>query len=121
MRLFLEFDMDFSTAFFCNSLLAAVFAFFFFGLPGLLTGLLLGLRANLSILFIAPALGLCAFGPFSLLFTWLLGYSTFTVSAAWIFFQVGTMLIYLLPQKNSWATFGTGSAPSAWYKAISAA
>jgi hypothetical protein len=61
--------MGFSTEFFCNSLLAAAYAFFFFGLPGLWTGLLLGLRANLSILFIAPALGLCTFGPFSLLFT----------------------------------------------------
>jgi hypothetical protein len=86
--------MDFSTEFFWNSLWAAAFAFFYYSLPGLWTGLLLGFRANLSLLFIAPALGLCAFGPFSLLFTWLLGYSAFTVSIAWILFQVGVMLVY---------------------------
>ena len=86
--------MDFSTEFFFNSLLAAAFAFSFYSLPGLWTGLILGLRADLSMLFIAPALGLCAFGPFSLLFTWLLGYSELTVSVAWIFFQVGALLVY---------------------------
>ena len=32
------------------------------------------------------------------------------------------LALYFMPrQKNSWAVFGTGSAPSAWYKAVSAA
>jgi hypothetical protein len=86
--------LEFSTGFLCNSLLAAALTFIFYSLPGLCAGLLLGLRANLSALFIAPALGLCTFGPFSLLFTWLLGYSALTVSVGWVIFQVGAMLVY---------------------------
>jgi hypothetical protein len=86
--------MNFSIEFFWHSLRAAVFSVFFFGLPGVWTALLLGLRVNLSVLFIAPALGLCVYGPFSLLFTWLLGYSGFTVSVVWLLFQGGAALAY---------------------------
>lgn len=86
--------MDFSTEFFWNSLRGAGFALIFFSLPGLWTALLLGLRINFSALFIAPVLGLCVYGPFSLLFTWLIGYSVITIIVAWILFQGGVALIY---------------------------
>lgn len=87
--------MNFSIEFFWHSLRAAVFAVFFFGLPGLWTALLLGWRFNPSVLLVVPALGLCAYGSFSLLFTWLLGYSSLTVSAAWLLYQGIAVLVYI--------------------------
>ncbi|MDW7773265.1 MAG: hypothetical protein SCH71_10285 [Desulfobulbaceae bacterium] len=89
--------MDFETNFLIHSLWGAFFALFFFSLPGLWMTALLGFEArlykNISGLFIAPALGLCTYGPFSLLITWLFGYSVFTVLSAWIIFLGLTAVI----------------------------
>ena len=85
--------MEFNAEFFWHSLRAAGFAMVFFGIPGLWTALMLGFRVNLSLLCFVPVLGLCVYGPFSLLFTWLVGYSSITVGIAWISFQVVSVRI----------------------------
>ena len=64
--------MNFVSDFFWHSVLAALVATILFSLPGLGILRLLGLQKHwrsLSALLIAPALGLCTYGPFSLAFT----------------------------------------------------
>ncbi len=42
----------------------------------------------------SPALGLCTFGPFALLFCWLIGYSVTNVLVAWLIFLLGSFIIF---------------------------
>lgn len=87
--------MDFPTYFILQSSFATCFSLLFFSLPGILLVVLLGLsnRSDITALLISPALGLCAFGPFALLFTWLLGYTVVNVLIAWTIFLLGACLV----------------------------
>jgi hypothetical protein len=92
--------MNFVSDFFWHSVLAALVATVFFSLPGLVVLRLLGLQKHwrtLSALLVAPALGLCTYGPFSLAFTVLFGYSTLTVIVAWLLFQA--VLLFWIRQQ----------------------
>jgi len=81
--------VNFINEFFWQTAFAAAIASVFFSLPGAMIQRLLGLRwHSLSSFFIAPALGLCTYGPFSLAFTSLVGYSIFTLLLSWFFFQI---------------------------------
>jgi hypothetical protein len=83
--------MNFVSDFFWQSALAALVASIWFGLPGLWVLRLLGLQTHwrvLSAALVAPALGLCTYGPFSLAFTAVFGYSTLTLIVAWLVFQM---------------------------------
>ncbi|HDN25584.1 MAG TPA: hypothetical protein ENG03_00510 [Thioploca sp.] len=87
--------MNFVSDFFWHSVLAALVATVFFTLPGLWVLRLLGLLKHWrtrSALLVAPALGLCTYGPFSLTFTALFGYSTLTLIVAWLLFQAAILL-----------------------------
>ena len=82
--------MNFVNDFFWHSAFAALVASIWFSLPGLWVLRLLGLQTHWRILsagLVAPALGLCTYGPFSLAFTAVFGYSTGTLIIAWLFFQ----------------------------------
>lgn len=84
--------MNFINDFLWHSLLAALVASLWFTLPGLLVLRFLGLLTHfrtLSVWLVAPAFGLCTYGPFSLAFTALLGYSSLTLILAWLLFQTG--------------------------------
>ena len=84
-------EADFSHAFFLNSLWASTFAAVFLTLPGVWIAALLGFEARAhrgpSVLLIAPFLGMCTYGPFSLLMTWLFGYSATILVFSWLLFQ----------------------------------
>jgi hypothetical protein len=83
--------MNFVSEFFLYSTLASVTALVLFSLPGLAVLRLLGLMNNKHIfaaLLVAPAIGLCTYGPFSLALASLFGYSTVKLIIAWILFQV---------------------------------
>ena len=82
--------MNFVNDFFWHSAFAALVASIWFSLPGLWVLRLLGLQTHWRVLsagLVAPALGLCTYGPFSLAFTAVFGYSTGTLIIAWLFFQ----------------------------------
>jgi hypothetical protein len=99
--------VNFINEFFWQSLFASAVASIFFSLPGAMILHLLGLRWHtVSIFFVAPALGLCTYGPFSLAFTALVGYSVFTLLLSWFFFQV-IILFWLsfLPTISDHETF----------------
>ncbi|MDM8560423.1 hypothetical protein [Candidatus Parabeggiatoa sp. HSG14] len=94
--------MNFVNDFFLHSVLAALVATVFFSLPGLWVLRLLGLTRklhSLSVLLVIPALGLCTYGPFSLAFTMLFGYSTLTLIVAWVLFQA-VILVWLRQDAN---------------------
>jgi len=89
---------DFVSHFFWQSLLAAGVAVLLFSLPGLVVLRWLGFSTRLgSALLVAPALGLCTYGSFSLAFAFLVGYSPFTLLVAWLLFQ--TSLWWLPTQR----------------------
>lgn len=95
--------MNFVSDFFLHSLLAALVATILFSLPGLGVLRLLGLMTRkhiLAALLVAPALGLCTYGPFSLAFTALFGYSTLTIIIAWLLFQA-ILLLWIRQQANA--------------------
>lgn len=95
--------MNFVSDFFLHSLLAALVATILFSLPGLGVLRLLGLMTRkhiLAALLVAPALGLCTYGPFSLAFTALFGYSTLTIIVAWLLFQA-ILLLWIRQQANA--------------------
>ena len=105
--------MDYSAGFLLASIWAACFSMLFFGLPGVLSIALLGItKRNSSVLLLAPALGLCTFGPFALFFTWSLGYSLLSVLSAWLIFQFGALLILFRQQQQWYKQFV--SVNSAW-------
>jgi hypothetical protein len=82
--------MNFVSDFFWHSTLAALVASIWFSLPGLWVLRLLGLQTHwrvLSVGLVAPALGLCTYGPFSLAFTAVFGYSIGSLMIAWLLFQ----------------------------------
>jgi hypothetical protein len=83
--------MNFVSDFFWHSVLAALIASIWFSLPGLWVLRLLGLQTRWHPLsatgLVAPALGLCTYGPFSLAVTAILGYSTETLIITWLLFQ----------------------------------
>lgn len=80
--------MIFFNNFLFHCIFAALFSLLFFGIPGMVSAKLLGLskRSNFSLVLLSPALGLCTFGPFSLLFTWVLGYNVPNIVIAWLTF-----------------------------------
>jgi len=87
--------MNFISDFIWQSTLAALVTFLVFSLPGLSVLRLLGLinpKRFLVALLMAPAFGLCTYGPFSLAFTALVGYSVFTLIIAWLLFQAIILL-----------------------------
>jgi hypothetical protein len=95
--------MSFVSDFFWHSLLAALVALILFSLPGLSILRLLGLMTRkhiLAALLVAPAFGLCTYGPFSLAFTALFGYSTLTIIIAWLLFQT-IVLFWIMRQKHA--------------------
>jgi len=95
--------MSFVSDFFLHSLLAALVATILFSLPGLGVLRLLGLMTRkhfLAALLVAPALGMCTYGPFSLAFTALFGYSTLTIIIAWLLFQA-IVLLWIRQQANT--------------------
>ncbi len=73
--------------FFLETLWAGLFAVIFFGAPGAWVALFLGFRPGFSLVWLAPALGLCVYGPFSLLLAWSWGYSWPGLIAGWLLFQ----------------------------------
>ena len=82
--------MNFVNDFFLNSMFAAIVAIILFTIPGLSVLRLLGLinhRYLLSTFLVAPALGLCTYGPFSLAITTLIGYSTINLIITWLLFH----------------------------------
>lgn len=84
--------MDFATEFLHNSLFASGLALLWFGLPGVLVMRLLGLSKNYHSLhawLVAPALGLCTFGAFSLIVTSVLNLNLFSLGLSWLGFCVG--------------------------------
>ncbi len=95
--------MSFVSDFFLHSIIAALVATILFSLPGLAVLRLLGLMTHKHIfaaLLVAPALGLCTYGPFSLAFTALFGYSTLTIIVAWLLFQA-IVLFWIRQQANA--------------------
>lgn len=94
--------MGFSTGFLLASVFAACFSLLFFGLPGLLSAAMLGIKnRNFSTLLLAPALGLCFFGPFALLFCWLLGFSLVNILTAWLIFLL-SIYLSVAEQQQQW-------------------
>ncbi|MFK5968654.1 MAG: hypothetical protein QM487_00815 [Candidatus Marithrix sp.] len=82
--------MNFVSDFFLHSTFAAIVAIILFTIPGLGVLRLLGLmnrRYLLSTFLVAPALGLCTYGPFSLAITTLIGYSTINLIITWLLFH----------------------------------
>ena len=89
-------EINFVTDFFWNTCRAALVAMVLFSLPGLAVLRWLGLLAtlrSLSVLLTAPAIGLCTYGSFSLLFSSITDYSTLTIFVIWLFFQ-GMILLW---------------------------
>ncbi len=83
--------MNFTTDFFWHSVLAALVASVWFILPGLTVLRLLGFlkhARSVSTLLLAPAVGLCTYGPFSLAVTTLFGYSPISLFASWLLFLI---------------------------------
>jgi len=94
--------MDFSTHFFWHSLLATLVAAIWFTLPGILILRHLGFKQFPNLL-VAPALGLCTFGPFSLGITTLIGYSVTTLLGSWLTFQI--ILLWKTPPASNLEPF----------------
>lgn len=97
--------MNFISDFFWHSTLASVVAIVLFSLPGLAVLRLLGLinrKHILAALLVAPALGLCTYGPFSLALASLFGYSTINLIAIWILFQV---IIWIWAKRSPTGSF----------------
>ncbi|MDF1584258.1 MAG: hypothetical protein P1P78_13240 [Methyloprofundus sp.] len=93
--------MVFLNEFLLQSIIAASFSLFFFALPGVLSGVLLGItkRPNFTLILLSPALGLCAFGSFSLLCAWMFGYSALNILISWLIFVSGTY-VYLFKMQR---------------------
>ncbi|MDY6992487.1 MAG: hypothetical protein SVR94_07755, partial [Pseudomonadota bacterium] len=86
--------MDFINQFTAHAILAALVAGLWFSVPGAWVGRWLGWypQLRLSTLLVAPFLGLCTFGAFSLVLTTMIGYSTFTLGCSWLLFQLLVLL-----------------------------
>ncbi len=87
--------MSFIGDFIFHSVLAALVAVVLFGMPGLVVLRLLGLLTRQRIftaLLVAPVIGLCTYGPFSLVFVTVFDYSVLTILAAWLIFQILVLL-----------------------------
>lgn len=86
----------FSNEFLLQSIFSACFSLLFFGVPGMLSGILLGIkkRPNFTLILLSPVLGLCTFGPFTLLYAWLFAYSALNVIISWLIF-VGGAAVYV--------------------------
>ena len=83
--------MEFSAEFLRHTLLASVVGFFWFGLPGLAVMRLLGLSRHTFDLhnwLVAPAIGLCSFGAFSLLITSVIGFNFTSLVMTWVGFLI---------------------------------
>lgn len=120
--------MGFVESFFWHAVLAAVVCIFWFTLPGLLVTRLLGfdvrLNKSLSGLFLAPALGMSTYGSFSLLITWIVGFSTYSVIASWLSFQLLCLTLYFKRMKRvdlsslfeipQWRSFSLLVAVAVW-------
>lgn len=87
--------MDFATEFLHNSLLASGLALLWFGLPGVVVMRWLGLSRHyysLQAWLVAPALGLCTFGAFSLIISSILNLNLFSLALSWLGFIIGILV-----------------------------
>ncbi len=83
--------MNFVSDFFLHSTFASIVAIILFTIPGLGVLRLLGLMNHNHIVaafLVAPALGLCTYGPFSLVLSTLFGYSIVNLIIIWVLFQM---------------------------------
>ena len=92
--------MDFIHNFIICTVLASLFTVLWFTIPGMVVAGLLSINTrlskSLSVLFVAPALGLTTYGSFSLFFTWLFSFSRITIIVSWLIFNC---CVYCASQK----------------------